>query len=432
MGTKTVRSGVIAALAGAVLAGGCGQARTPGAAEVPDGVIARVGERTLSGDEFESFMAEVRASYEAHNRPFPQVGSPEHANLTARAIEDLVTRLQDEDTAARLGVTITDEQVEATIARYRRANDVERDLREANVTLERLRADVRSALLRHAIFRAIVASARPKEEELREYYDAHRDDYTQWPPRTVDYLFVKDEALARELYERIRAGEDFLALAETHGAPGVRTGRITMEDGGPGLLPFELAAFTLEAGAVSMTRSGVGWSIVRPVSPREPGTVVPFQEVRDSIRVEVAGKKRRTVMDAWKRQNGARLASITSYRDGWSPSELRRDVPFPRPPQPQRTTDQCALPDGEYTYEQLVALGCAAEFPIPGVDGPPCPEPLVENPYVTGFEGAEIDSGYVDYLTSDEGACVMDPRGQTIGIYHRPRRPHPLAPAGDG
>jgi hypothetical protein len=121
-----------------------------------------------------------------------------------------------------------------------------------------------------------------------------------------------------------------------------------------------------------------------------------------------------------------------SYRPGWDPHELRREAPFPVPPQPQRRWEQCGLPEGEYTYEQLVDLGCAGDFPVPGIDGPPCPEPLVEDPYVGGFDPAELESGYADYLTSDESSCVDDPRGQTIGFARRPASPGLLNPLPGG
>jgi foldase protein PrsA len=409
----------------AVVLSGCG-ASPPAGDDFPDQVIAHVGERTLTGPELEGFMAEVRASYAAHHRPFPDPGSAEYANLTARAIEVLVARMQDELTAAELGISVSDAEVEATLERHRRLEgeeEFERTLDEAGVSLERVRADLRAKIIENAIFAAVVSGVSVTDEELRAYYDAHVEDYTRWPPRLVDYLFVRDEALARQLVERIRAGEDFLALAEEYGDPGADAGRITIETDGPGLLPFEQAAFTLEAGEISLTHSGVGWSIVRPVSPREPGRLLPFEDVVDTLRLELTERERKRVMDEWTKENEAKLAALTSYRPGWHPGELRREAPFPVPRESQRRWAECGLPEGEYTYEQLVELGCAGDFPIPGVDGPLCPEPLVEDPYVGGFGEAELESGYADYLTSDESSCVGDPRGQTLGFARRPVSP---------
>jgi PPIC-type PPIASE domain/SurA N-terminal domain len=408
-------------VAAAIFGSACGASAPSGGDDLPDGVVAKVGERTLTGAELERFLAEVRASYKAHHRSFPEPGSAEDANLTARAVEDLVGRLQDELTADELGVVVTDDEVEAVLERYRRAagaEEFDRTIAGAGITLERVRADMRARLLESAIFTAAVSGVKPTDDDLRAYYDAHRDDYTRWSPRLVDRLFVRDKALAHELYDRIRVGEDFLALAKEYGDREVPSGRIMIADIGLGRLPFQHDAFTLAAGEVSLTRSGVGWTIVRPVSPLEPGRLIPFEDVADALRIELTEKEHKQVMDAWTKENETKLAAVTSYRAGWDPTVLRRKAPFPAPTEPQRPWSQCGLPEGEYTYEQLSKLGCAGDFLIPGVDGPACPEPLIEDPYVGGLEESEIESGYADYLMSDAGSCVPDPR-ETIEIVRR-------------
>ena len=366
-------------MAVAAIAGSACGASAPGDDHVRDGVIAQVGERTLTRPELERFHAEVRASYAAHDRAFPEPGSAEYRNLTALALEELVGRMQDELTADELGVVVTDDEVEAALEHYRRAqgaDEFDRTLSEAGVTLERVRVDMRAKLLENAIFVAVASDAKPTDDDLRAYYDAHRDDYTRWSPRLVDSVFVRDKALARELYERIRSGDDFLALAREYGDREVPSGRRVIADAGLGRLPFQHDAFTLAPGEVSLTQSGVGWTIVRPVSPLEPGRLIPFEDVAHVLRIELTEKKRKDVMDAWTKKNQKRMAAATSYRPGWDPAGLRREAPV-----------------------------------RPGVHEPPCPEPLIEDPYVSGFEEAEIASGYADYLMNGAGSCVADPRG---------------------
>lgn len=289
-------------LAAAVLAfvSGCGaDADAPAAPEFPEGTIAEVDGRTLSGAELGAFMAEVQASYNAQNRPLPDEGSPEYRNVIAHAIETLVRNIRDEALAADLGVVVTDGQVDAAIDWTRRLNggdEVDRTLAEASVSLDRYRATVRMEILRHEIFKAVVAHAAPSEEELRSYYEASRK-------------------------------------------------------------------------------------------------LVPFEEAVEGIRLELGWEKQAAAMKAWKAEDEARLISLTRYATGWDPQELRSEVPFPAPPK-QRSFRACGLPDGEYTYEELLEQGCAGDFPIPGRDGPPCPEPLVEVPFTGGFSHQEVDSGY--------------------------------------
>jgi parvulin-like peptidyl-prolyl isomerase len=360
----------VAAIAGS----GCG-ASAPGDDDVPNGVIARVGERTLTGAELERFLAEVRASYEAHDRSLPEPGSAEYKNLTAQALELLVGRMQDELTADELGVVVTDDEVEAALEHYRRAagaDEFDHTLSEAGVTLERVRADMRAKLLENAIFAAVVSDVELTDDDLRAHYDAHRDDYTRWPPRQVESFFVRDKALARELYERIRAGDDFLALAREYGSREVPSGRRMIADIGSARLPFQHDAFTLAPGEVSLTYSGVGWTILRPVSALKPGRLIPFADVADALRKELREKDRKEVMDAWTKENETKLAAVTSYRAGWDPTSLQREAPRP----------------------------------LPGIDQPLCPEPLIEDPYDYSIEEAEVESGYANYMMNKSGECV--------------------------
>ena len=328
----------------------------------------------LTGAELERFLAEVRASYEAHDRSFPEPGSAKYLNLTAQALEVLVGRMQDELTADELGVVVTDDEVEAALDHYRRAQGADkfdRTLSEAGVTLERVRANMRAKLLENAIWVAVVSEVKLTDDDLRAYYDAHRDDYTRWPPRLVDSFFVRDKALARELYERIRAGADFFALARKYGDRDVLSGRRMIRDPGPARLPFQHDAFTLHAGEVSLAHWGVGGWIFRPVSALKPRRLIPFADVADALRKELTEKGRKEAMDAWTKEKETKLAAITSYRAGWNPTGLRRKAPLPPT----------------------------------GVDQPRCPEPLIEDPYELSFEEAEIESGYANYMMNKPGDC---------------------------
>jgi hypothetical protein len=210
------------------------------------------------------------------------------------------------------------------------------------------------------------------DDDLRAYYDAHRDDYTRWPPRLVESFFVRDKALARELYERIRAGEDFLALARKYGDRKVLSGRRMIRDAGPERLSYQHDAFTLPAGEVSLAHWGVGGWIFRPVSALKPGRLIPFAGVADALRKELREKDRKEVMDAWTKENETKLAAVTSYRAGWDPTGLHREAPLP----------------------------------LPGIDQPLCPEPLIESPYDYTIEEAEIESGYANYMMNKSGECV--------------------------
>ena len=56
----------------------------------------------------------------------------------------------------------------------------------------------------------------------------------------------------------------------------------------------------------------------------------------------------------------------------------------------------------------------------------PCPPPLVDDPYTSGFTSEEVDSGYAEYVTTDAPSCMADPRGvvSVVGRFRgRPELP---------
>ena len=254
--------------------------------------------------------------------------------------------MQDELTADELGVVVSDDEVEATLDHYRQAGGADkfdRTLSEAGVTLKRVRADMRARLLENAIFATVVSDVKLTDDDLRAYYDAHRDDYTRWPPRLADSFFVRDKALARKLYERIRAADDFLTLARKYGDGEVPSGRRMIEDIGSARLPFEHDAFTLARGEVSLTSSGVGWTILRPVSALKPGRLIPFADVADTLRKELTEKERKQVMDAWTKENETKLAANHVLPRGLEP-----DRPSARGSAPPAGHRPAAVPRAAY------------------------------------------------------------------------------------
>ena len=130
-------------------------------------------------------------------------------------------------------------------------------------------------------------------------------------------------------------------------------------------------------------------------------------------------ERRIATMHAWVSEAERRI--LIRYEPGWRPSDLRRPVPPVVPDKPQRPLEECGL-RGTFTYQELVARGCAGDFSIPGRDGPPCEDLPPTNPYFSGFDELQVESGYADYLLAladeDETVCVPDPTGAivTVGV----------------
>jgi parvulin-like peptidyl-prolyl cis-trans isomerase-like protein len=182
---------------------------------------------------------------------------------------------------------------------------------------------LRSSLVAGTIDVVAASSASPSADEVRAYYDAHRDWFTEPGRVRVRQILVRvgdDEARAQARAEgaarRLRAGEPFADV------------RAALGDDEPAPLPDAAlpatklreyvgetatrSALALDAGAVAdPVRSSLGFHVLQMLE-RQPDRVPPFDEVADSVRVEL----RRRADEAALRQALDRLRAAADVRVG--------------------------------------------------------------------------------------------------------------------
>ena len=134
----------------------------------------------------------------------------------------------------------------------------------------------------------------PDEETLRDQYNADTERYLQVEQRSVSHILLKTEGdedaganeLASQLVERLRAGEDFGALAAEYSADvgsAENEGSIGLIGRGATVPEFEAVAFSLKVGETSEpVRTNFGIHIIQ-VNKIEAEKVKDFEEVRDEL-----------------------------------------------------------------------------------------------------------------------------------------------------
>jgi parvulin-like peptidyl-prolyl isomerase len=100
------------------------------------------------------------------------------------------------------------------------------------------------------------------------------------------HILVSDEAIALATIDRIKAGEDFGALAKEISqdtGSGTLGGDLGWFGKGQMVAPFEQAAFSLEPGVISApVKSDFGWHIIQVIARQErPLTNSEYQQARD-------------------------------------------------------------------------------------------------------------------------------------------------------
>jgi peptidyl-prolyl cis-trans isomerase C len=168
-------------------------------------------------------------------------------------------------------------------------------------------------------------------EARRKLYD---ETVTKLPPEVelhARHILVEDEATAKQVCERARKGEDFIALSKEFSKdPG------STSDGGDlgwftkdkMVKEFSEAAFKLEPGDISdPVKSQFGWHVIK-VEGKRTKPVPPFEDVKDQIGNYLAQK--------------AQQAFLLSLREKAKIVQL--DTPAAPAPSPGSAPAQPAVP----------------------------------------------------------------------------------------
>lgn len=205
--------------------------------------------------------------------------------------------------AIRLGIQVAQEDVEARIATMIRdaggQEQFEKLLEAQGLTMERLRRSIEGGRRVDLLIERITSDVpQPTEEEIRDYFQAHRGEYLTPERALFQHILIKpasaseqDRAAAveklTEIRRRIEQGADFAEQAAAYSdcPSGRRTGgSLGWLTRGIMLPEFENAIFSLPVGAVSHPlETPLGFHLVKKLA-HEPPQEAPFEMVRDKIR----------------------------------------------------------------------------------------------------------------------------------------------------
>jgi foldase protein PrsA len=172
-------------------------------------------------------LSEVKVQLEAAKTQYPQMFQGADAATRGRDIaKRLVDNLVDEklvaDAAAKMGVTITDAQVEKQLGQIRgQFKDqaaFDEALKKFGTTLEKLKAQLKNQLLLQGVQAKLSSSQTVSEKEIKAYYDKNKSQFKQTAAKRVSQILVaaKDQALAGNLSTQLKSGANFAALAKKY------------------------------------------------------------------------------------------------------------------------------------------------------------------------------------------------------------------------
>ena len=263
------------------------------------------------------------------------------AEITPRILVEEVDGLLLLQHGRELGVKFTDQNFKDAVENIKKQNKIESDkqlaeaLQQAGLTLEQLRQNLeRSWIVQQVERREIMKNVTLTEEEARQYYKAHPDQFMKAPTVTIREILVAvptetvggqatvnvakdDEAKAKinQLRERALKGEDFAKLvAEASDAGTKANGGVI----GPILIaelnPTVGAALEkLKPGEISEPiRTPRGYQIFK-LETRTAAEVEAFDKVRDLLAQRIY--ESRLGVEREKFLQKLRTAAVIEWKD---------------------------------------------------------------------------------------------------------------------
>ena len=182
---------------------------------------------------------------------------------------------------------VTDKEIEEElkVVKDQYGEGYEAALAQSNLTEDMLKTNIRFSLLQEKATKDVDVT----DEEIQSYYDQSSQELN------ARHILVEDEALAKELVEKLKAGEDFATLAKensTDPGSGEKGGDLGWFSTGTMVPAFNDAAYALKIDEISEpVQSDFGYHIIQVLDKREIKDYGSLEDKKEEIREAIAATK---------------------------------------------------------------------------------------------------------------------------------------------
>jgi foldase protein PrsA len=316
----------------ALVAVGCGG---DGDGDVPADAVAVVDGEKVTRTSYDALLAQARLTFKAQKRDFPKAGTAERKQLTDQAVEFLVQREQFEQEAAGRGIEVTEADVDKRLNQVKQQSfggdqkKYEKEIKSQGLTNADVRTLLRSQIVSEKLFDAITKAIKVTDADVTKYYEDNKAQYSTPEQRDVRHILVKTRAQANRIYDQLKAGGNFAALAKQHSQdPSSKDtgGKLTISKGQT-VAPFDQTAFLLDRNVVSRpVKTEYGYHIIQPLSAVKPAKTTPLNKtLRNQIRPTLLQQRREEAMNNWVKGLEKQYEDKVSYATGFAPAAAAAD-----------------------------------------------------------------------------------------------------------
>ncbi len=172
--------------------------------------------------------------------------------------------------------------------------DAQRNLFEREQAFKDQLAAVKEQLLMEYAISKCVESVRVTEDEVRGYYDSHKDEMTEGETVNASHILVDSEEKATELLNAINAGEISFedAARDNSSCPSSAQGGNLGDFGRGQMVPeFDTACFEMEEGEVrGPVKTQFGYHLIR-LNKKNPAEALSYNDVRAQLYEQLTREK---------------------------------------------------------------------------------------------------------------------------------------------
>jgi peptidyl-prolyl cis-trans isomerase C len=185
----------------------------------------------------------------------------------------------------------------------------------------------------------IMSKNKVTEQEVKDYYSKHKEDFTTTSQIRASHILVKTDAEANKVLARLKKGEKFEEIAKKESldtASAKNGGDIGFFARGQLVPEFEKAAAGLKVGELSgPVKTSFGYHIIK-VTDKKTGPVVEFDRVKDVINQRLSGERQKEAFDNYI----AELRKKAEYK-----VEINKDALAKISPEPKKAEKPQAVPE---------------------------------------------------------------------------------------
>ena len=282
----------VVCLAASVLLTGCGK----------KDVAATVNGEPISIEDYErEYKMQAQQAMAQYGEDFLTQKSPDGKQtmgemMRQNTLDNLVRFEIYKQDAESKGIKISDKDVDAEfdkmVKMYGGEEKLQEALKENNLTEEKMKEYTKTNLLMQQYQEKMMKEMEPKEEELKKYYDDHKDEFKT---AEASHILVKTKEEAEAIKKELDGGADFAKLAKEKS---LDTG--SAENGGslgqftPGQMvkEFDEKVFSMKPGDIS-----------DPVKTQFGFHIIKLEKISDDFNSAKDAVKEAVIRDKFKEYN---------------------------------------------------------------------------------------------------------------------------------